>query len=347
VFLPLVFMSGLVGRIFREFAITIVISIFASGIVSLTLTPNPIIVGLMDTSATVHAHVVARGFGHIPLNSVQFAVFNGNDSLLASQTEAVDQSLPASPLGFVVDKDYTFPINGALVALSGTKYIMVKILDPSGNTLTQTNIATGSATYYTWDYRNRLTEVKVENSQNQVLNDEKFTYDVFNNRIGVSLNGMQQLWTVYDGANPYIDFNGSGTLTQRYLANPQGLSQFYDQVSGSGTTQWFLTDNLGSIRQVISTGGSLLDAITFDPYGNIVSQTNAANAPRIERELVEHLKRRFGAGRVGGSQQRSSSSTNAQLRRAGSASAAGTTATWRRDALAPARQPDRPRRRLA
>ncbi len=39
VFLPLVFMSGLVGRIFREFAMTIVISIFASGIVSLTLTP--------------------------------------------------------------------------------------------------------------------------------------------------------------------------------------------------------------------------------------------------------------------------------------------------------------------
>ncbi|HKC25930.1 MAG TPA: efflux RND transporter permease subunit [Thermoanaerobaculia bacterium] len=39
VFLPLVLMSGLMGRIFREFAITIVVAIFASGIVSLTLTP--------------------------------------------------------------------------------------------------------------------------------------------------------------------------------------------------------------------------------------------------------------------------------------------------------------------
>jgi HAE1 family hydrophobic/amphiphilic exporter-1 len=39
VFIPLVFMAGLVGRIFREFAVTIVISIFASGLVSLTLTP--------------------------------------------------------------------------------------------------------------------------------------------------------------------------------------------------------------------------------------------------------------------------------------------------------------------
>jgi HAE1 family hydrophobic/amphiphilic exporter-1 len=39
VFIPLVFMSGQVGRIFREFAVTIVVAIIASGLVSLTLTP--------------------------------------------------------------------------------------------------------------------------------------------------------------------------------------------------------------------------------------------------------------------------------------------------------------------
>ena len=39
VFIPLVFMPGLVGRVFREFAIVIVVAIFASGLVSLTLTP--------------------------------------------------------------------------------------------------------------------------------------------------------------------------------------------------------------------------------------------------------------------------------------------------------------------
>src|SRR5688500_11789686 len=39
VFIPLVFMPGLVGRVFREFAVTIVIAILASGVVSLTLTP--------------------------------------------------------------------------------------------------------------------------------------------------------------------------------------------------------------------------------------------------------------------------------------------------------------------
>lgn len=39
VFIPLVFMPGLVGRVFREFAVTIVVAILASGLVSLTLTP--------------------------------------------------------------------------------------------------------------------------------------------------------------------------------------------------------------------------------------------------------------------------------------------------------------------
>ncbi len=39
VFIPLIFMSGLVGRLFREFALTVTIAILISGLVSLILTP--------------------------------------------------------------------------------------------------------------------------------------------------------------------------------------------------------------------------------------------------------------------------------------------------------------------
>src|SRR6202000_594717 len=39
VFIPLVFMGGIVGRLLHEFAVTIVLAITVSGIVSVTLTP--------------------------------------------------------------------------------------------------------------------------------------------------------------------------------------------------------------------------------------------------------------------------------------------------------------------
>src|SRR5260221_5437235 len=39
VFIPLLFMTGIVGRLFREFAITLSVAVIVSAIVSLTLTP--------------------------------------------------------------------------------------------------------------------------------------------------------------------------------------------------------------------------------------------------------------------------------------------------------------------
>lgn len=39
VFIPMLFMTGLLGRLFHEFAVTIAVAILVSGFVSLTLTP--------------------------------------------------------------------------------------------------------------------------------------------------------------------------------------------------------------------------------------------------------------------------------------------------------------------
>ena len=38
-FIPVLLMGGIVGRVFREFAVTIAVAILISGFVSLTLTP--------------------------------------------------------------------------------------------------------------------------------------------------------------------------------------------------------------------------------------------------------------------------------------------------------------------
>jgi hypothetical protein len=96
---------------------------------TLTLTPDPIVVGLLDTKVNIHAHAVAKGYGSMPFDHVQFAVYNANNELLVSTKEKIDTSGGTS----VMDRDYTVPINGAAIALSHTKYIEVRILDPNGN----------------------------------------------------------------------------------------------------------------------------------------------------------------------------------------------------------------------
>ena len=67
VFIPVLFMSGVVGRVFREFAVTISLTILISGLVSLTLTP-------MLCSRLLKAHQPGR---HNAFYRASEAAFNG------------------------------------------------------------------------------------------------------------------------------------------------------------------------------------------------------------------------------------------------------------------------------
>jgi HAE1 family hydrophobic/amphiphilic exporter-1 len=53
VFIPLLFLGGIIGRLFREFAVVIATSILVSGLVSLTFTP-------MLASRFLHTHAEER-----------------------------------------------------------------------------------------------------------------------------------------------------------------------------------------------------------------------------------------------------------------------------------------------
>ena len=55
VFIPLLFMTGLVGRMFREFALTLTIAVVISAVVSLTLTP------MMCSRMLRHQHAAGAG----------------------------------------------------------------------------------------------------------------------------------------------------------------------------------------------------------------------------------------------------------------------------------------------
>ena len=83
VFIPLAFMPGLLGRIFREFAITIIVAILASGLVSLTLTP------LMCSRI-----LAERGAGHRETWTERFReqLFHPNPRLLRAHSRLVSRS---------------------------------------------------------------------------------------------------------------------------------------------------------------------------------------------------------------------------------------------------------------
>ena len=71
VFIPLLFMTGLVGRMFREFALTLTIAVVTSAVVSLTLTPMMCSRLLRHASAEPARGGVVRRFHRLIDGSVE------------------------------------------------------------------------------------------------------------------------------------------------------------------------------------------------------------------------------------------------------------------------------------
>jgi RHS repeat-associated protein len=155
---------------------------------------------------------------------------------------------------------------------------------------TKTRISDGQNWNFTWDYRNRLTQLVVKNASGTILSQQNNTYDVFDRRIGVYTNvgGVtSQMWTVYDGVNTYADFDGSGNLTNRYLYG-LAVDQLFGKMDASGNSRWYLTDLVGSVRLLTNPSGGVLDTVSYDSFGNILSESSPANGDRFKftgREL--------------------------------------------------------------
>ena len=67
-------------------------------------------------------------------------------------------------------------------------------------------------------------------------------------------------------ADLYADFNGSGSLTERYLFGPTVVDGAVTtgalaRTNSGGTIAFNVTDRLGSMRDIVSTSGTELDHI--------------------------------------------------------------------------------------
>jgi RHS repeat-associated protein len=146
--------------------------------------------------------------------------------------------------------------------------------DDQGNLTSKVGVNPSDVTTFTWDYRNRLTEEK--RTVSGTVYDDVFTYDLWDRRIGKTstTNGTNTvtLGTAYDGANPYGDWNGTNWKRYLYGSAVDQLFARYDD-AGSGTLQWYLTDNLGSVVQIVSASGSSLDTMAYDSFGQPTDST--------------------------------------------------------------------------
>ena len=171
---------------------------------------------------------------------------------------------------------YTTGVGNELLASPGATYAY----DAEGNLTAKTETTTGNVWSYTYDIRNRMTGVTEKNSGGTVIYQASYTYDALDRRIATTVNGTTT-WTVYDGQNTYADFSGAGTLKTRYLYGP-AIDELFARTDSSGTTAWYLTDRLGSVRDLASTSGGLLDHLAYDAYGNIVSESQPSNGDRFK-----------------------------------------------------------------
>jgi RHS repeat-associated protein len=96
----------------------------------------------------------------------------------------------------------------------------------------------------------------------------------------------------YDGWNPakgdalgtsefdvWADLDGSSSLTTRYVRGDQ-VDQLFARLTSSDANRWYLVDHQGSVRNILDNGAASKDALAYDAFGNIVSETNSAERGR-------------------------------------------------------------------
>ncbi|HMO35659.1 MAG TPA: RHS repeat-associated core domain-containing protein, partial [Gemmatales bacterium] len=151
--------------------------------------------------------------------------------------------------------------------------------DQEGQLTTKTSLSTGEVVTYSYDHRHRLIEVTTRSASQVILSTVAYRYDALDRRIAQVTNG-NTIFTAYNDMNVWADFAEAGNILSRYLTGNE-LDQMLARHQFATGMVWYLTDSLGSVREQISTGGLLRNRITYDSFGNVLSQTNPTFGDRF------------------------------------------------------------------
>ncbi len=161
--------------------------------------------------------------------------------------------------------------------------------DAQGQRTQRVARATGAVTEYRWDPFHQLVEI-IERARRDgpVTESVSYSYDALGRRTGKTVRGAGEPAAmetfVYDGDQIAMRFE-DGELTNRYLYAPvvdQVLAdEQVDPTSAAANVVWPLTDNLGSVRDLVDYSTSddrsrVVNHITYGAYGEVRTETASA-----------------------------------------------------------------------
>ncbi len=157
--------------------------------------------------------------------------------------------------------------------------------DAAGNMTEKVNISTGVVWLYSYNNANELVQVQEKpSSGGSVDYQENYTYDVLGNLIVDTVyptgSGSSTVTRhAYDPlGNSWADLTSGGSLIMRRLYN-DAVDALLARIDGNGVA-WYLTDNLGSVRDITNSSGSIIDHRDYDAWGNLTYESNPSYGDR-------------------------------------------------------------------
>ncbi len=154
------------------------------------------------------------------------------------------------------------------------------VYDGEGNLVSKTSISTGEWTAFTYDHRNRLTEVVARAADGTLLIDIAYRYDALDRRIASTVNGLRTA-IAYDGQNAWTDYDANGNAISRYLFGDAADEILARSRPGEGVV-WHLADRLGTVHDLVSAAGQVVNHVTYGAFGAVLAETNPAAADRFK-----------------------------------------------------------------
>jgi RHS repeat-associated protein len=151
--------------------------------------------------------------------------------------------------------------------------------DDEGNLIRETERVGDSYSDFTYDHRNRLIKISKRKVPWSVGEHIEYQYDSLNRRIRITDASSASVF-IYDEINPAIKMTTTGLIRSRRMYQTNTDAILADQTEG--ITRWFITDQVGSVRNMVSNDSININRYVYDSFGQLLAQSNAS----IENDLL-------------------------------------------------------------